>query len=1213
MDVDLDPADVDFRSLDVVPLADTDGDGVDDSVDLDKDGDGILDVEEGSTAILEAGNASGSGDFVDEVAFFVWGADFADGVQPGDTETLTLPDGSVITATFTAIGGASPNQADEYVPSSSPTFPGAPIAGSYDIANSVLNDSTTNAYDSVSFTIQLSGVDANGNPFNPNVFWTDAERTDSGERWNGTTDGTPWEVVENIRPIGGSFVETGVGTQMVTFGNTNRGSNVYRSDNVSQLTLETESRTNGTGRQGFMIGILAEAPIDTDGDGISNHCDLDSDNDGISDLVESGNTVLIAADTDGDGVVSAAEAVAAGLTDADGDGVWDGTDQPPVDTDGDGVADYLDLDSDDDGIPDAVEAQPTAGYQSPSIGADADGDGIVDTFDDGTGDHGGNFTTPEDTDGDGTPDYLDTDSDNDGLDDTIESGLTLSGVDADGDGIDDGVAPNSYGDTDGVISNTGSDLTEADGDTSDVDFRSIASDKDGDGIADAIDLDDDNDGILDTVETQRPASLGVMTLIDPALLGLGGGLVNASGSQDISSTFGLPAGSVIVNWTNLNTVASGAAFSPATGSPINFTFTGTTSVFAGAFHGANLNPNGVAFDGIVALDGVQYDFVRTLETGYQHVQNGNQFIVTGDGTGTGDGAQSQQWISQTPATALQAVTTNSPNFNNNFSLFLSIADSDWDTVANHCDLDSDNDGISDLYESGASAAVIAADTDGDGTISLAEAAAANGGVADADGDGLMDIFDADTTDPSAAASVGSVPVDNDGDSVPDYLDLDSDNDLIPDTVEARPTAGFVANDGDVTNNDADGDGVIDIFDSNDTTTGDIGGTHANFNAPNDHDGDGTPDHLDTDSDNDSLSDTQESGLTGAGFDSDMDGIDDAIATNTYHDPDGVITTTSPDLANETGDLTEVAFREITDKDWDGIADALDLDSDNDGILDIEEGLTTQFTGQYNFTHNENGGTSTSGTPGSGAPDSSLLIASSTSAVIGAGLTELNSSGNPATPGNTFEFLLDGVTSPDLTTAIANDDYVELSFTTQSSFPTDFGFLDSIAHGTFGGANNFTDFDYGVEVSADGFATPGDLIISNFNVNRTNAGYNFRSGNQLNYQLDPGTTYSFRFYLFNDTGTGNSGTNGLVDQIGRVTFDDVFFNVSGSSFTDTDGDGISNHCDLDSDNDGISDLQESGNAIAIAADTNMDGLITADEATIAGLTDANNDGVYDQLV
>ena len=65
-------------------------------------------------------------------------------------------------------------------------------------------------------------------------------------------------------------------------------------------------------------------------------------------------------------------------------------------------------------------------------------------------------------------------------------------------------------------------------------------------------------------------------------------------------------------------------------------------------------------------------------------------------------------------------------------------------------------------------------------------------------------------------------------------------------------------------------------------------------------------------------------------------------------------------------------------------------------------------------------------------------------------------------------------------------------------------------------------------------------------------------------------------------------------------------------TFTDGDGVANHCDLDSDNDGISDLQESGNALAILADVNMDGTIDATEAAAVGLTDNNSDGVWDQL-
>ena len=161
----------------------------------------------------------------------------------------------------------------------------------------------------------------------------------------------------------------------------------------------TEQPNRGAGADGWQIGVeVVTTAQDTDGDGVPDHCDLDSDNDGISDLVESGDAVAIAADTDGDGMISAAEATDAGLTDADGDGVLDALGNTPVDTDGDGIADFLDLDSDDDGIPDAVESQTTAGYVAPT-GMDSDGDGTDDAFDP---DSGGQFSIPVDTDGDGT-------------------------------------------------------------------------------------------------------------------------------------------------------------------------------------------------------------------------------------------------------------------------------------------------------------------------------------------------------------------------------------------------------------------------------------------------------------------------------------------------------------------------------------------------------------------------------------------------------------------------------------------------------------------------------------------------------------------------------------------------------------------------------------------------------------------------------------------
>ena len=87
----------------------------------------------------------------------------------------------------------------------------------------------------------------------------------------------------------------------------------------------------------------------------------------------------------------------------------------------------------------------------------------------------------------------------------------------------------------------------------------------------------------------------------------------------------------------------------------------------------------------------------------------------------------------------------------------------------------------------------------------------------------MDIFEVNPQDPGLTAT-GTTPINTDGDARVDYLDLDADNDGIPDTIEARATAGYVLNDGDVRNNDADDDGIINIFDSNDGTTKVFGGS-----------------------------------------------------------------------------------------------------------------------------------------------------------------------------------------------------------------------------------------------------------------------------------------------------------------------------------------------------------------------------------------------------
>ena len=500
-------------------------------------------------------------------------------------------------------------------------------------------------------------------------------------------------------------------------------------------------------------------------------------------------------------------------------------------------------------------------------------------------------------------------------------------------------------------------------------------------------------------------------------------------------------------------------------------------------------------------------------------------------------------------------------------------DTDGDGIADHKDLDSDNDGISDLVESGADASVV--DTNGDGVYDNTSGA---GALVDANG-------------VATAANGGVTPLDSDGDGLEDYLDLDSDNDGISDTVEAFPTIGFTTNDGDVTDDDTDGDGVIDAFD---TTTGHGG----DFTTPEDTDSDGTADFLDADSDNDGLDDIVESGQTLSGTDANGDGIDDAVNAS-YSDPNGDVDDPINDLENNTdNDPTDVDYRsvDLPDKDGDGVADAFDLDDDNDGITDVEEGQIAELV---TFSNALDGTT----------PVNDVIV----DAIFFDGVGNVDeqrfdndnftfATGATAIPGKNFNFnedelaVLDAGGQYDLTFDFSGQALVTEVFLHLNS-------LDSIRFELLAAENP----NIGFEV----------LSGSNFNQLGTNGDLSFGDDDQTTFDTSAGQERqdgvgggsadgTIRFFSLDGSPITQLDFN-LVGQPGRMTTGEGWqLAMEVISSRDTDMDGVADHCDLDSDNDGISDLVESGQDPSVV-DVNGDGIHDGPVDPTTGIPLAANGG------
>ncbi|NNE60937.1 MAG: hypothetical protein HKN35_08590, partial [Woeseia sp.] len=648
--------------------------------------------------------------------------------------------------------------------------------------------------------------------------------------------------------------------------------------------------------------------FDTDADGIFDPVDADDDNDGIPDGAEA------AGDLDGDGLINSRD------IDADGDGIPDnieaqaeGSYRAPAnaDTDGDGLdnaydtdnggiaiviansdsadqPDYLDTDSDNDGVLDAIEGHDLnlngIADRSPA-NADDDGDGLDNAYDNvalpAAGNATGSLADLQNTDGDATRDWRDADDDNDAVNTVNEDTnndnnwanddddgdlrpnyLESLTADADGDGItdqndaanNDPCSPNPFNsacgidsDGDGIANNVelanGTDPNDAD---TDNDGLSDGLELGANGIQDAgetsaLDADTDDDGIVDGVE------LGANGVRDP-----GETDPLDFDSDDDGLGDGLESG-----------IAAGASGGVSDGNATPYA--GTAGGFVGdAAPGSTTNPLAADTDGDGINDGVE------------DANQDGATVNTIGGTGTDGSGETDPNAADTDGDGLN----------------------DGDEVA----------GTGPLAPYGATDP-LDTDTDDGGTPDGTEAqtdstnpTAGNGdddGVADPDGDGLTN---------TQEAALGTDP-----------NDPDSDNDGLSDGDEVGPDGVFGAGETNPLDGDTDDDGLGDGVEVNGS------GPLAGF---------GATDPLDPDTDGDSLSDGLEAGIvTGVSA-----GVSDGNSTPYGGTGGGFVGDAAP--ASTTNPLA-------ADTDGDTLADGVE-DANQDGAtVNTIGGTGTSGSGETN--------------------------------------------------------------------------------------------------------------------------------------------------------------------------------------------------------------------------------------------------------------------------
>ncbi|WP_103072251.1 DUF6923 family protein, partial [Aquimarina sediminis] len=704
-----------------------------------------------------------------------------------------------------------------------------------------------------------------------------------------------------------------------------------------------------TSNDGFSCP-LASSAIDQDGDNNLDPTDLDLDGDGLTNIDESPSDPFADGDSD---------LVFAYLDDDDasaGTGNADGKVEAAFDTDGDGVPDFFDLDSDNDGIYDVEEAGHGLAHANGKIigqdtGSGANGlyDGVETVAESGIINY-----TITDTDALGAPNFQSSDSDGDTCSDVLEAGFTdessdgilgpyVVTVNKDGvvtSGVDGYTTPNADYLNNGVVS-TACSLTPfgcpqnffqiingelksynpITGEYSDpiavsqlynatgynrIDDYVYAIGKGGSGTSPI------HNHLLRIGADGAFQDLGELTN-----MGAGG----ISGDVDSSDNLWINRDGHYDKIENISTLPVGGA--PAV---VTVTFTGGTTkntndvVFInGKLYGITDTDMLISWDlttlvkteisgiGTPTATNFGATFTDAENRFYASYNDGGMYLINDYTTGTPTASFLNSTIATTSNDGFSCPTASS------------AFDDDQDLVLDPLDVDVDNDGIPNIDESPSDP------------------------YADVDADSVFAYLDDDDTAPGIGNVDGAIQAvfDTDGDGIPDFFDLDSDNDGIYDAVEAGH--GLPNTNGRITGA-VTGSGANGLFDGVETVaeSGVINYTITDTDVA------GNPDFQSTDSDADGCSDANE-----AYNDWNADGADGGVynPSNAATEPLSVVDNTVNThgvviaAAYNTGAVAAVTNSAITTgcEDGDGVSGTIEDEGPNggdgngDGILDSVQG------------------------------------------------------------------------------------------------------------------------------------------------------------------------------------------------------------------------------------------------------------------------------------